>query len=138
MNGLYQSLLPAAVADGLACGHETTVQGGFGHVVLRPNVVEKLLLGHESFMVLHEVSEDIENLRLKVTHLAPAAQLKSFEVKLEVFEHKNHARDSPRAALSTAARTTQPNEPHSRVQGLRAPVYAQRTSVRADARPPKR
>jgi hypothetical protein len=90
VDGLDVPLLTPAIPEGLPRRHEAAAQCGFTDEARPPDLVEKLALRDNAVVMLHQESEDVENLPLERTGVACPAELEETEVELEVIERVDH------------------------------------------------
>ena len=82
-------LAAAVVADGLAHRLDPGGQRRLADEAVAPDLVEQLLLAHDLAAPLHEVAQEVEDLRLDPNLVAVAAQHDAGEVQLAVREPKD-------------------------------------------------
>ncbi|MEY9551531.1 hypothetical protein ABIF67_005596 [Bradyrhizobium japonicum] len=99
-DGTDQRLVRAAVADRLARCVDPAGQGGFGDAAPVPDLVDQLILADHPVTVLHEVDDEVEDLRLHGHGNLLAAQLAPVGVEKVVPEHKLHVENSTLAMTS--------------------------------------
>ena len=93
-DGADQLLVLAAVADRLARGVDAAGQGRIRHDAAAPDRRDEIVLADDAVAVLHQVDQQVEDLRLDGNGLRPAAQLAPVRVKRMVGKEKLHASTS--------------------------------------------
>lgn len=85
----------AAFAQRFAQQADGSLQGRFGDMHIRPQVVHQFVFGNDPTGVLEEVGEQIKDLRLKVECTTPQTQRTPALVQFERAKPPNHAPPTP-------------------------------------------
>ena len=85
-----QALLLAAVADRLAHRIDVTGQGRFGDDPPTPHRIQQIILADDALAVLHQVEQQVEDLRPDRNRLGPPGELPPVGVEHVVSEHELH------------------------------------------------
>jgi hypothetical protein len=83
-------LFAAGVPDRLAHGIDVAGQGGFRDDAAAPDGFDQVVLAHDTRAVLHEVKQQVEDLRPDRDHLGPTGELPPIGVKHNVLELVSH------------------------------------------------
>jgi hypothetical protein len=76
-----QPLVLAAVAHGLSRGVDAARKGRIRHNPAAPDRSDEIVLADDSISVLHQVNQQVEDLRLDGNGLRPAVQLAPVGIK---------------------------------------------------------
>jgi len=80
----------SAHAQRILCKADGAWEGALGHDRVRPKRFEQLPLGNDPFVVLDEIQQEIEHLRLQLACLAGHPQLAAGRIDLEFSENECH------------------------------------------------
>ena len=89
-DGSDQALFLAAVADRLARGIDMAGEGRFGDDASAPHHVQQLILADDVLTVLHQIEQQVEDLRPDRNGLGAPRELPSFRVEHVVLEPVLH------------------------------------------------
>jgi hypothetical protein len=88
--GPYVALAAPIVAHGLARFHDAMVHGGLTHKALRPYVLHKFLLAHDTVAMRDKVAENIEHLRFKLAQCPSTPEFVELGVEGVVIKEIEH------------------------------------------------
>jgi hypothetical protein len=83
-------LCPSAVPDRLTCGHDAVAQGRIADELLRPELAQKFLFGHDAVALTDKIGEEIEDLGLEWQRCSGGAELKELSIEFVVAKAMDH------------------------------------------------
>jgi hypothetical protein len=119
-DGADQNLRVTTVANSLPRRANTADERGVRHDPAAPDIGDQIVFADDTVAVLHQIDQEVENLRLDGNRLGPAAQLLPSEIEREFAKEIFHVcnRKAGRTALKdkSTIRQVPPNVigPHSR------------------------